>query len=81
MIKAQYRIENWRGDIKIATIETLFFEGETLKACDDQAIMRMRQLSGRARYSWDGLCVSRIDSPAVAEKRTFLAKNGRQDSD
>lgn len=79
--KRQYRIESWRFDVPIETVETPTFEGETEKACDEKAIARMNALSGQETYSWDGLRVSRIDQPAIPEKSTFLADNGRQKGD
>lgn len=77
-MKSQYRIEHWRYDVDIQTIETPVFEGTAQENCDRQAVSRMEELSQQKGYGWDGLRVLRIDAPAVAEKSTFLADNGRQ---
>lgn len=77
-VKRQYRIENWRFDVPLKTIETPVFEGETELECDKKAIKRMNELSELDIYIWDGLRVLRIDEPAIQERKTFLTDNGRQ---
>ncbi len=77
-MKRQYRIESWRHDVPLSTLETPTFEAETEELCDALAITHMNQLSEQTANSWNGLRVFRIDAPAVEEKRTFLAHNGRQ---
>jgi hypothetical protein len=77
-MKRSYRIESWRHDVSLATVENLNIEAETPDECDRKAVARMNELSAKPEYSWDGLRVLRIDMPAVAEKVTFLANNGRQ---
>ena len=77
-VKVFYRIESWRFDVALRTLETPMFEGPSLEVCDQKAIGRMETLSAMESHSWDGLRVSRIDTPATEERTTFLADNGRQ---
>jgi hypothetical protein len=80
-LKQQYRISTWRFDERKSTYSTPTFEGETVEACDKQALEHFRQVSSKPENSWEGMDIVRIDSPAVAEKTTFLEENGRQSGD
>jgi hypothetical protein len=48
--------------------------------CDQKAYQEFDNVSNGPNNSWDGMDMVRIDSPAVAEKVTFLTKNGRQEN-
>ncbi len=80
-VSYNYRFENWRFDVNRVTLKTTSFEGKTVQECDRKAIAHMEELSTQEAYSWDGIRVLRIDTPAVAEKTTFLKDNGRQKND
>lgn len=77
-MKIQYRISSWRHDVPTETHSTPTFEGDDVEACDNQARKHFRSVSDDPRNSWDGMDIVRIDSPAVAEKITFLEDNCRQ---
>lgn len=71
----------WRFDVQESTHSTPEIEGETLDDCDRKALEHFRAVSNKRENNWEGMSISRIDSPAVAEKTTFLEKNGRQECD
>lgn len=78
-MKQQYRISSWRFDVSKRTYSTPTFEGDTIKACDEQALKHFKSVSDEPSNAWEGMDIVRIDAPAVAEKTTFLEKNGRQE--
>jgi hypothetical protein len=80
-LKQQYRISHWRFDVPRTTYATPSFEGETIEACDTQALAHFETVSNKPGNQWDGMDIVRIDTPAVAEKTTFLKANGRQSGD
>jgi hypothetical protein len=80
-MKVHYRISHWRFNVSLATYSEPTFEGETIEVCDTQALAHFEMLSNKPENEWDGMNISRIDTPAVAEKTTFLKTNGRQSSD
>lgn len=80
-MKQQYRITMWRFDVRESTYSTPEFEGDTVEVCDEKAAQHFRAESNKPENLFEGMSISRIDSPAVAEKTTFLYKNGRQECD
>jgi hypothetical protein len=77
-VKAQYRISTWRWDVPKETYSTPTFEGETVEECDHQAREHFQAVSARQETAWEGMDIVRIDTPAVAEKTTFIERNNRQ---
>lgn len=73
-----YRISSWRFDIVKNTHSTPKFEGDSIEECDKKALEHFLSISNDPQNAWDGMDIVRIDSPAVAEKTTFLTANGRQ---
>lgn len=80
-MKLQYRISMWRFDVRESLYSTFETEGDTIEACDKLAIKRLHAESEKPENLFEGMSLVRIDSPAVAEKTTFLEKNGRQECD
>ncbi len=80
LIRRQYRISSWRFDVQKSTDSTFFTEGETVEECDEKARKKFQEASDKPHNEWNGMDIVRIDTPAVAEKVTFLMKNGRQES-
>lgn len=80
-MKQQYRISSWRHDVRKSTYSTPSFDGETVEECDKKALDHFKSVSEKPENEWDGMDIVRIDAPAVAEKTTFLEKNGRQEGD
>lgn len=79
LIKQEYRINMWRQGTAEEGYLTFEVEGSTLEACDDLARQRLKLESDKPENIHEGMNVVRIDSPAVAEKTTFLGSNGRQE--
>lgn len=77
-VRQQYRITSWRFDVPKQTHSTPVFEGESIEECDEKARQHFQSISDRKENSWDGMDIVRIDSPAIAEKTTYLMSNGRQ---
>lgn len=75
----KYRIIIWRLDERVNVYSEPEFDGETLDACDEQAVKHFQAISDLPAHEWDGMAVVRIDAPAVAEKITHLKSNGRQE--
>ena len=75
----QYRISTWRFDVRKSTHSTPTFEGDTVQTCDEQALKHFKSVSNEPSNAWEGMDIVRIDAPAVAEKTTFLEKNGKQE--
>ena len=78
-MKQQYRINSWRFDVPYSCHSTPTFEAETPEECAQKAREHFQIVSNKPENVWDGMKIFRIDSPAVAEKVTFLEKNGRQE--
>lgn len=78
-MKQRYRITRWRHDERPSTYSMPTFEGDSVEACDAKACTHFEEVSKEPVNAWDGMDIVRIDAPAVAEKTTFLAKNGRQE--
>jgi len=78
-LRQNYRITHWQFDEPRQTHSTPSFEGETIEACDEQAIEHFRTISDQPENEWEGMDIVRIDVPAVAEQTTFLVRNGRQE--
>ncbi len=74
-MKQQYRITSWRFDVRSTTHSTPEFEGESVEDCDRQALAHFGEVSAKPDNAWECMDIARIDSPAVAEKVTYLAKN------
>jgi hypothetical protein len=81
LVRHCYRISSWRHDVSKHTYDTKSFEGETVEACDQKAKEWFKVASDKPGNGWEGMDLVRIDAPAVAEKVTYLDKNGRQEGD
>lgn len=79
LIKQEYRINMWRQGTPDEIYTTFEVEGLTLEECDSLALQRLKVESDKSENIHEGMSVVRIDSPAVAEKTTFLGSNGRQE--
>jgi hypothetical protein len=80
-LKQEYRISSWRFDVLKHAYSSPTFEGETVEDCDAKALEHFQEVSSMESNQWDGMDIVRIDARAVAEKTSFLHKNGRQESD
>ncbi len=74
-VKLQYRISTGRFDVPRSTYSTPEFEGETIEECDQKALEHFRSLTTKPSNAWEEMAIVRIDSPAIAERITFLGNN------
>ena len=80
-MKQQYRIVIWRQGTTEEVYLAFEREGETLEKCDEQARKLFHSESNKSENVCEGMAIVRIDVRAVAEKITFIGKNGRQECD
>ena len=64
-MKKEYEIESSRHDIAGQTIDRFTVTGDTVKACDKQAIKRFKPQVFARNNSWDDLILKRIDMKPV----------------